>query len=101
MGISEDAKALFARVIRQLARYAMGGTPTVSAKRKAKADCELVVSPRMRRAEAVENCRFSVVQIRQLQNHLATCQSFVPIAHIERSPCAVMHNRSVKDNLAR
>jgi hypothetical protein len=54
----------------------------------------------MRRAEAVEYCRFSVVQIWKPQNDLATGWQFVPFAHKSGLHAAVMHNRSVPGNLA-
>jgi hypothetical protein len=49
----------------------------------------------MRRAEAVEHCRFSMVQIRELQNDLATRWPSVPFVHMSGLHAAVMHNRGV------
>ena len=61
---------------------------------------KLVVSPRMRRAEAVEYRRFSVVQIWKLQNNLATRWPSVSFAHMSGLHVAVMHNSGVAGSLA-
>ena len=62
--------------------------------------CELVVSPRMRRAKAVEYRGFRVIQFRKFQSDFPGGLPFVPLAHVSGLRAAVMHNRSVAAGLA-
>jgi hypothetical protein len=45
----------------------------------------------MRRAEAVENCRFSLVEIWKFQNDLAARWPSVPFVHMSGLHAAGMH----------
>jgi hypothetical protein len=53
--------------------------------------CKLVVSPRMRRAKAIEHCGFCVIQIWKLQNDLAAGGPAVPLVHMSGLHAAGMH----------